>query len=79
MDILTGNLYKSISELLFRVFGNNNSFKKIIFRPQRVELVGIKYKSKKPTDEKFNHIPMSKPVVEKQTLLKEKKKVKTVH
>ncbi|WP_163325375.1 hypothetical protein [Draconibacterium mangrovi] len=52
---------------------------KVIFKPVNKSFLQIRTKNVKFHDEKYYHRPIAKPVVEKQTLLKEKKKVKIAH
>lgn len=53
--------------------------RKLLFRPVNKSLVHLGKTSVKPDNAKHYHKPIAKPVVEKQTLLKEKKKVRSVH
>ena len=50
-----------------------------LFRPANKSIYHIKGSYVKPDSEKHYHKPIAKPVVEKQTLIKEKKKTKTGH
>ena len=52
--------------------------RRIFFRPQNKSVFQPQEMSFKPDSEKHYHRPKSKPAVEKQTLLKEKKKIKIV-
>lgn len=52
---------------------------KLLFKPSTKTFLQIKKKYLKSKSEKYYHRPLAKPVVEKQTLLKEKKKARTVH
>ncbi|MFC2087762.1 hypothetical protein ACFLSA_06350 [Bacteroidota bacterium] len=52
---------------------------RLVFKPNRKSTVQINYKEMKIDTEKHYHRTVAKPVVEKQTLLKEKKKAKSSH
>lgn len=52
---------------------------KVVFKPKTNTILQNKKENFKTDSEKHYHRPMSKPAVEKQTLLKEKKKAKAVH
>ena len=49
---------------------------KILLKPENVTIMQPRKESYKPDSEKHYHHPLAKPVVEKQTLLKNKKKIK---
>lgn len=51
----------------------------ILLKPRNWTILPSRNLQVKPGSEKHYHRPMGKPAVEKQTLLKEKKKAKIVH
>ncbi len=51
---------------------------KYLLKPENKVIIHNKKETFKPDDEKHYHRPIAKPVVEKQTLLKESKKKKAV-
>lgn len=52
---------------------------KLIFKPEKKTVLHAMKHSFKTDSKKYYHRPISKPVVELKSLLKEKKKAKTVH
>lgn len=52
---------------------------KVLFKPVNKSFLQYRKENVKINSEKYYHKPIAKPVVEKQTLLKEKKKIRTTH
>ena len=52
---------------------------RVLFRPLNKSFLQARKGNVKTNSEKYYHKPIAKPVVEKQTLLKEKKKVRPSH
>ena len=76
------NSLKSVGKLLSRIITavvSGLPRKEIVFKPEINSRVQNRKENIKTDNEKHYHHPISKPVVEKQTIIKEKKKVKAVH
>jgi hypothetical protein len=52
---------------------------KVVFKPEAQIIMHKQKQNYKPDTDKHYHRPMAKPAVEKQTMLKEKKKAKATH
>lgn len=77
------NIYSSYLQSLWNCFNKIDKAiisgipsNKVYFKPNKKSTLQIKNKEIGPDTEKHHHRPISKPVVEKQTLLKETKKAK---
>ena len=76
------NPIKSIGDFLWKIFTplvSGLPHKTIFVKPENKFIIHTKKECLKINSERHYHRPIAKPVVERQTLPREKKKVKTAH